>query len=102
MHGPSSPQAGDPSGFQIEGNNDRAPFTLKLHRGEGMSLIAMNWKNGQPSQDFVGFAIEYQEPGGTQFFALNNRLGFLDGIVTFAKNRRFLKGSDTATYIPIP
>jgi PLD-like domain len=75
---PSSPQAGEPSGFQIEGNNDSAPFTLKLHRGEGMTLIAMNWKNGQPPQDFVGFAIEYQEPGGTQFFALNNRLGFLD------------------------
>ena len=38
----------------------------------------MNWKNGRPPQDFVGFAIEYQEPGGSQFFALNNRLGFLD------------------------
>ena len=34
----------------------------------------MNWKNGQPPEDFVGFAIEYQEPGGDQFFALNNRL----------------------------
>jgi hypothetical protein len=43
-----------------------------------MTLIAMNWKNGQPPQDLVGFAIEYQEPGGSQFFALNNRLGFLD------------------------
>src|SRR4029077_13298048 len=46
--------------------------------GEGMTLIAMNWKSGQPPQNFVGFAIEYQEPGGNQFFALNNRLGFLD------------------------
>jgi phosphatidylserine/phosphatidylglycerophosphate/cardiolipin synthase-like enzyme len=51
---------------------------LKLHRGEGMTLVAMNWKNGQPPQDFVGFAIEYQEPGGSQYYALNNRLGFLD------------------------
>src|SRR5712664_163912 len=75
---PSSPQASAPSGFQVEGTNGKAPFTLKLHRGDGMTLVAMNWKNGQPPQDFVGFAIEYQEPGGSQYFALNNRLGFLD------------------------
>jgi hypothetical protein len=74
----SNPQASAPSGFQVEGTNGQAPFTLKLHRGEGMTLIAMNWKTAQPPPDFVGFAIEYQEPGGNQFFALNNRLGFLD------------------------
>jgi PLD-like domain len=62
----------------VEGANAKALFTLKLHRGEGMTLIGMNWKNGQPPQNFVGFAIEYQEPGGNKFFALNNRLGFLD------------------------
>jgi len=75
---PSNPQTSAPSGFQVEGTNNKAPFTLKLHRGDGMTLIAMNWKNGQPPQDFVGFAIEYQEPGGSQYHALNNRLGFLD------------------------
>jgi hypothetical protein len=75
---PSNPQASAPSGFQVEGTNGKALFTLKLHRGEGMTLVAMNWKNGQPLQDFVGFAIEYQEPGGSQYYALNNRLGFLD------------------------
>jgi PLD-like domain len=75
---PSNPQTRAPSGFQVEGSNDKAPFTLKLHRGDGMTLIAMNWKNGQPPQDFVGFAIEYHEPGGNQYYALNNRLGFLD------------------------
>ena len=75
---PSNPQTSAPSGFQVEGANDKAPFTLKLHRGDGMTLIAMNWKHGQPPQDFVGFAIEYQEPGGSQYYALNNRLGFLD------------------------
>jgi PLD-like domain len=74
----SNPQASAPSGFQVVGTNATAPFTLKLHRGEGMTLIAMNWKNGLPPPDFVGFAIEYQEPGGSQFFPLNNRLGFLD------------------------
>ena len=75
---PSNPQTSGPSGFQVEGTNNKAPFTLKLHRGDGMTLIAMNWKNGQPPQDFIGFAIEYQEPGGGQYYALNNRLGFLD------------------------
>jgi hypothetical protein len=27
-------------------------WVLKLHRGDGMTLIAMNWKNGQPPQEF--------------------------------------------------
>jgi len=62
--------------FQVVGKNDEAPFTLKLHRGDGMTLVAMNWKNGKPPDDFVGFAIEYKEPGGTKFFALKNRLTF--------------------------
>lgn len=62
--------------FQISGQNAAALFTLKLHRGDGMALIAMSWKNGRPPQDFVGFAIEYKEPRGDRFFALKNRLGF--------------------------
>ena len=62
--------------FQVSGTNSNALFTLKLHRGDGMTLIAMNWKNGKPPKDFVGFGIEYKEPGGTKFFALKNRVGF--------------------------
>ena len=62
--------------FQVTGKNAAARFTLKLHRGDGMTLIAMNWKKGKPPPDFVGFAIEYKEPGGDRFFSLNNRLGF--------------------------
>src|SRR5712692_6605305 len=62
--------------FQVTGQNAAALFTLKLHRGEGMALLAMNWKKGKPPKDFVGFAIEYQEPGGNRFFALNNRVTF--------------------------
>ena len=54
--------------FQVSGQNDAALFTLKIHRGDGMALIAMNWKDGEPPQDFVGFAIEYKEPGGDRFF----------------------------------
>jgi hypothetical protein len=64
--------------FQITGTNSAALFTLKLHRGEGMVLLAMNWKVGTPSKDFVGFAIEYQEPGGDRFYPLNNRIAFPD------------------------
>lgn len=68
---------------QVTGTNTKALFTLKVHRGDGMALLAMNWRKGQPPDDFVGFAIEYREPGGDRFYALNNRLGFLraDGTV---------------------
>jgi phosphatidylserine/phosphatidylglycerophosphate/cardiolipin synthase-like enzyme len=62
--------------FQVTGSNANALFTLKLHRGDGMALVAMNWKKGQPPADFVGFAIEYKEPGGDRFYALKNRLAF--------------------------
>ena len=62
--------------FQIDGKNAAALFTLRVHRGEGMALLAMNWKGGEPSDDFVGFAIQYREPGGTKFFSLRNRLSF--------------------------
>ncbi|MFL9898019.1 phospholipase D-like domain-containing protein [Paraburkholderia fungorum] len=62
--------------FVSEGSSAHAPFTLKLHRGEGMVLIAMNWRNGQPPDNFVGWFISYREPGGDKFFALKNRLGF--------------------------
>ena len=62
--------------FQVTGTNASALFTLKIHRGDGMSLLAMNWKKGKPPANFVGFAIEYKEPGGTQFFTLKNRLSF--------------------------
>ena len=64
------------SAFQVSGQNPAALFTLKLHRGDGMTLVAMNWKKGRPPEDFVGFAIEYKEPGGQKFFALKNRLAF--------------------------
>lgn len=62
--------------FQVSGTNAAALFTLKLYRGDGMALVGMNWKNGTPPNDFVGFAIEYQEPDGQKFFPLKNRLSF--------------------------
>ncbi|MTV36382.1 phospholipase D-like domain-containing protein [Duganella radicis] len=67
--------------FQVVGTNDDAPFELKIHRGEGMALLAMNWRDGEPPDDFVGFAIEYREPRGKRYYPLKNRLAFrkLDG-----------------------
>lgn len=53
--------------FQAEGRNSAALFSLRVHRGDGMVLLGMNWKQGTPSRDFVGFAIEYREPGGDCF-----------------------------------
>lgn len=65
--------------FQATGTNKAALFTLKIHRGEGMVLLAMNWKKGTPPNDFVGFGIEYKEPDGEKFFALKNRVSFAEG-----------------------
>ncbi|MGH9929537.1 MAG: phospholipase D-like domain-containing protein [Pyrinomonadaceae bacterium] len=64
------------SEFQVSGSNEAALFTLKLHRGDGMVLVAMNWKEGQPPNDFVGFAIEYKEPDSDKFKSVRNRLSF--------------------------
>jgi len=34
--------------FPLSGKNAAALFTLKVHRGDGMALLAMNWKDGKP------------------------------------------------------
>lgn len=44
--------------FIVRGTNDSALFTLTCYRGEGMCLLAMNWKSSTPPTTFVGFAIE--------------------------------------------
>jgi phosphatidylserine/phosphatidylglycerophosphate/cardiolipin synthase-like enzyme len=63
-------------GYSVSGHNSAAPFTLKIHRGDGMALLAMDWRNATPSNDFVGFAIEYRQPGRDRFYPLKNRLAF--------------------------
>lgn len=69
--------------FILTGKNEKAVFSLKVYRGDGMVLLAMNWKKGRPPRDFVGFSIEYKEPDGDRYYALKNRLSFLnqDGTV---------------------
>ncbi|MGA7437262.1 MAG: phospholipase D-like domain-containing protein [Luteibacter sp.] len=63
--------------YVVIGTNASARFTLKAYRGEGMVLLAMNWRKGKPPKDFVGFAIEYRQPKAKKFYPVNNRLGFL-------------------------
>lgn len=62
--------------FQVIARNADAHFTLKLHRGDGMTLLAMNWKAAKPPRDFVGFALEYKEPDGDRFWMIKNRINF--------------------------
>jgi hypothetical protein len=62
--------------FRVLGKNADAPFTLTIHRGDGMVLLGMNWKAGKPPTDFVGFAIKYREPGANNFKRVRNRIGF--------------------------
>ncbi|WP_214072918.1 phospholipase D-like domain-containing protein [Mucilaginibacter sp. dw_454] len=64
--------------FEVYGSNNSALFTLKIFRGEGMVLLGMDWREAEPPLNFVGFAIEYKEPAGAQFYPLDNRLSFLD------------------------
>jgi hypothetical protein len=65
-----------PPDFVVHGDIAAAEHTLTCYRGEGMCLLAMNWKQGTPPDNFVGFAIEFCPPEGKQFFTLNNRLAF--------------------------
>src|SRR5215831_5148353 len=90
--------------FQVSGTNAAALFTLKLHRGDGMLLIAMNWKKGKPPNDFVGFAIEYKEPGGDRFFALKNRIAFpgVDGAVNPAQLSTMLSPIQKFRWVHFP
>lgn len=62
--------------YEVLGTNASAKFTLKLHRGDGMVLLGMNWKQGKPPANFVGFAIEYKTPKGNEFKPIPNRLSF--------------------------
>ncbi|WP_395396835.1 phospholipase D-like domain-containing protein [Novosphingobium sp. BL-8A] len=76
----------------MRGTNAAAGFELVIHRGEGAALIAMDWKAGPPPEDFIGFAIEYREPGGTKFFPLKNRLNFEESardISSAARSQKF-------------
>ncbi|WP_312885930.1 hypothetical protein [Rhizobium leguminosarum] len=60
----------------------------KAHRGEGMLLLAMNWRGGPSPDNFAGFAIEYCEPNSTQFYPLKNRLSFEGNAGSMSSEKR--------------
>jgi phospholipase D-like protein len=62
--------------FEVLGTNTDAAFRLKVHRGDGMALLGMDWLDPQPPPDFVGFAIECRPPNHANFSALRNRITF--------------------------
>jgi len=62
--------------YRVEGGNKKAPFTLTVHRGDGMALLGMNWRGGKPPRDFVGFSIEFREPDSTKFWPIKNKIAF--------------------------
>lgn len=62
--------------YKVYGTSKKAPFSLTIHRGESMVLLAMDWKDARPPDDFVGFSIEFREPGKTRFSIVSNRIGF--------------------------
>ncbi|MFA5882348.1 MAG: phospholipase D-like domain-containing protein [Acidimicrobiia bacterium] len=79
------------SAYRVRGTNAKAPFTLTIHRGDGMALLAMSWRNGRrPPRDFVGFGIQYRPPGATKALNVNNRLSF-EGTPDFGKRRPSMK-----------
>jgi phosphatidylserine/phosphatidylglycerophosphate/cardiolipin synthase-like enzyme len=49
-------------------------FRVKLWRGESMCLLGFDVDH--PEDDFVGFAVEYKEPGSDKWLNLRNRLTF--------------------------
>lgn len=65
-----------PPSYLVQGQNDKADFVFTVYRGEGMCMLAMNWKNGTPPDDFVGFTIEYREPKSTKWWAIPNYMTF--------------------------
>jgi phosphatidylserine/phosphatidylglycerophosphate/cardiolipin synthase-like enzyme len=73
--------------YRVAGTSRSAPFRLTIHRGDGMALLAMDWKGGKrPPDDFVGFGIQYTEPGSTAAQDVPNRLSF-EGTPEFGKRQ---------------
>lgn len=59
---------------EFESLDTRGGFTAKLWRGERMCMLGFDVV--EPEDDFVGFAIEFREPGGSAFLPLMNRIAF--------------------------
>jgi hypothetical protein len=59
----------------------RGGTTIKLHRGERKCLIGLDLDRANATDDFVGFALEFREPGEERWKRVWNRLRFsYDGL----------------------
>ncbi len=58
--------------FTVAGTKDG--FRFKIWRGECMALLGFDVT--EPEEDFVGFAVEYLEPGQSEWKVLHNRIAF--------------------------
>lgn len=90
--------------FQIIAKNANAAFTLKLHRGDGMTLLAMDWKDSKPPRDFVGFGLEYKEPDSDRFWTIKNRINFpnTDGSVSKERTSSLLSPIQKFRWVHFP
>src|SRR4051812_36871942 len=66
--------------YKATGSNATAAFSLTAYRGDGMVLLAMDWRDGDPPDDFAGFAIRYKSPRGKKFAPLENLITFADDV----------------------
>jgi PLD-like domain len=62
------------SDFERREENDG--LTLKLWRGEGMSLLGFDLERDSVTPQFVGFAVRCKHPGAADFVELSNRIAF--------------------------
>ncbi len=61
--------------------------SIKLHRGERKCLIGLDLDPARATDDFVGFALEFQEPGTNRWKRIGNRLRFsYDGLTEAQKS----------------
>ena len=75
----------------FESKKTKSGFSMKLLRGERMSLIGFDLKTPEP--DLVGFSIECKEPKAKGFVPLRNRIAFDDpaGVANAVDgNRKYL------------
>jgi len=63
-----------PADFMVK--EERQGTTIKLHRGERECLIGFDLDPANATDEFVGFALKYKEPGSQNWKRVWNRLQF--------------------------
>ena len=63
-------------GVRFRTTEENDGLTLKLWRGEGMSLLGFDLERDSVTPQFVGFAVRCKHPGAADFVELSNRIAF--------------------------